>query len=330
MAGYVRAYTISFESENGLHVANRDITLFLKEIENLLSNSPSDVIRRINGKLLRVHAYKWNEMNEDYFVVPLGKLKEADKPYGNDPKTQQLVDIPQDMFDVNSLAYHATYRIALVSTNQSGPVDKDIENYFNSYLLDSEPYKLRLKPIKRNIELENIRNAKEATSIDISLNISKSLHDFVGTDVNQDMGVLQHLHALLNHSKQQIESNTFKLSLGLGKGRGKSMDLNALLTLLDAINLDADCIDEITVNYRHAKGEKIDVAKLKNSTSILTFPFFKHGNRLSAEYILDNMHQVLSAGLSKYYDQVQSHFNNIIEEGDEYVFQKDWIERPLS
>ena len=110
MANYMKAYTMAFESENGDRIANRDVALFLEKIEQLLSESPSYVIRRINDKLLRVHAYKWNEWNKDYFVIPLGKLKETDKPYGNDPKPQQLVDIPQEMYDVNSLAYHKRHK----------------------------------------------------------------------------------------------------------------------------------------------------------------------------------------------------------------------------
>ena len=330
MANYMKAYTIAFESEDGTKISSRDILGFLQKIETALSNSPNNVIRRINGKLLRVHAYKWNDINRNYFVIPLGKLKESDKPYGNDPKTQQLVDIPLDMFDVNSLAYHSAYRIALISTNHNGPSDKDIEDYLNSYLLESEPYKLRLRPIRRSIALEKIRNAKEATSIDIFLNISKSLHDFAVAQINEDMGAMRHLHALLNHSKQQLGSKTFKLSLGLGVGRGKTMDVGELLALLDSINLDADCIDEITVNYRNAKGDKIDIAKLKNSTSILTFEFVKHVSRLSAEGILERLDQVLTVDRKKYYTQVQDYFSDVIDEGEEYEFQEEWSESPLS
>lgn len=213
MANYVKAYTLAFESEDGTQIANRDVTVFLKKIECVLSKSSSNILRPVNGKYFQVHAYKWNGLNEDYFVIPLGKLKaEADKPYGKDPNTQQLIDIPLDMFDVNSLAYHALYKVALISTNQYGPTDRDIEGYLNSYLSEVEPYKLRLRPINKNIKLENIRNAKEATHIDIVLNTGKSLHDFVSADINKDMGVVGHLSALLNHSKKEIESNTFTLS----------------------------------------------------------------------------------------------------------------------
>ena len=118
-----------------------------------MEDSPENVIRRINGKIMRVHAYKWNHM-EDYLVVPIGKLKEKNKPFGSNPTTEKLIDIPQDMFDVNSIAYHKRYRVALLSSNLAGPNDNDIEDYFNSYLPPDVEYKVRLRPIMRNIALE--------------------------------------------------------------------------------------------------------------------------------------------------------------------------------
>lgn len=107
------------------------------------------------------------------------------------------------------------------------------------------------------------------------------------------------------------------------------MDVNALLTLLDSINLNADCISEITVGYRYGKGEPINIAKLKNSTSILTFPLVKNINRLTAGYILDNMNQVLVANRNKYYEQIEKYFCNVVEEGGEYDFQEVWVEQTL-
>ena len=113
MGNFMRAYTIAFESSNGEQVTSRAIVPFFKKIEEILKETPENVIRRINGKVMRVHAYEWSDMNEEYLVVPIGKLKEKDKPFGSDPETQKLIDIPQEMFDVNSIAFHKRYRVAI-------------------------------------------------------------------------------------------------------------------------------------------------------------------------------------------------------------------------
>ena len=330
MGNYMKAYTIAFEATNSCDVTNRSIVTFFKRIECLLTDSPEQVIRRINGKVMRIHAYEWNPMNEDFLVVPVGKLKEKNKPYGSDPETQRLVDIPQDMFDVNSIAYHARYNIALVSTNLSGPNDNDLEDYFNSFLAADSTYKIRLKPIMRNIALEQIRNAQEARSITISLNIGRPMNDFLVEQVQEDRSVQGHLKALMEASRSALDSNTFTLTLGLGKKRNATLDIGGLLDLLDSINLDAYCIKEITVNYRNSPDEKLDIAKLKENNAALKIYFPITGTQLGAEYILNNMDEILHDERHKYYSQVEDHFRNALTIGEDYEINSAWDEGPVA
>lgn len=329
VGNFMRAYTIAFEANNGEQVASRAIVPFFKKIEEVLWDTPENVIRRINGKVMRVHAYDRNHMNEDYLVVPIGKLKEKNKPFGSDPETQKLVDISQDMFDVNSIAYHKRYRVALLSSNLAGPNDNDIEDYLNSYLEPDAEYKVRLRPIMRNIALEKIRNAQEARSVTISLNIGRPLNDFLAGQVHEEKSAQEHLKALMEFSKTTLESNTFTLTLGLGKKKKATLDMGALIDLLESINLDANCIDEIAVNYRNRPDEKIDIAKLKDNTTVLKIFFPIQGTQLGTEYILNNMDEILRNERQKYYPQVERHFSNATEIGEDYEINKFWEERPV-
>ncbi|MEG0836190.1 MAG: DUF6731 family protein [Anaerovoracaceae bacterium] len=329
MGNFMKAYTIAFESNNGDQVASRAIVPFFKKVAEILVATPENVIRRINGKIMRVHAYEWNRMNDEYLVVPVGKLKEKNKPLGSDPNTQKLVDIPQEMFDVNSIAYHTRYRVALLSSNLAGPNDNDIEDYLNSYLPPDAEYKVRLRPIVRDIALEKIRNAQEARSVTISLNIGRPLGDFLANQVQEEHSVQGHLKALMEFSKTTLESNTFTLTLGLGKKKNATLDIGALINLLESINLDANCIKEITVNYRNGPDEKIDIAKLKENTAVLKIFFPIQGTQLGTEYILSNMDKLLRDERRKYYEQVEEHFLNATGIGEEYEINRIWEERPV-
>lgn len=329
MGNFMKAYTIAFEANNGEQVGTRAIVSFFKKIEEVLDETPVNVIRRINGKIMRVHAYEWNHMNDDYLVIPVGKLKEKNKPFGSDPTTQKLIDIPQDMFDVNSIAYHNRYRILLLSSNLAGPNDNDIEDYLNSYLPSNAEYKVRLRPVMRNIALEKIRNAQEARSVTISLNLGRPLNDFLDGQVHEERSVQAHIKGLMEFSKTTLESNTFTLTLGLGRKKNATLDIGVLVDLLDSINLDADCINEITVNYRNGAGQKIDIAKLKDSTTALKIFFPIQGTQLGPEYILNNMDVILRDERQKYYKQVEEHFANAIEIGEDYEFNKIWEDRPV-
>ena len=215
MGNFMKAYTIAFEKRDGAQVASRSVVPFFKRIESILKETPENVIRRINGKIMRVHAYEWNPMNEDYLVIPIGKLKEKNKPFGSDPETQKLIDIPQEMFDVNSLAYHRRYNIALLSSNLAGPNENDVEDYFNSYLNQDAEYRIRLRPIMRNIALEKIRNAEQARSLTISLNVGRSLNDFISEQVHEEMGVREHLKGYFEESRCSGISGIASVIIGI-------------------------------------------------------------------------------------------------------------------
>ncbi len=101
------------------------------------------------------------------------------------------------------------------------------------------------------------------------------------------------------------------------------------MDLLQSINLDSKCIHEITVNYRNNSSEKIDIAKLKNSSAILKISFPIASTQLGSEYILNNMDEILRNEREEYYTQVQTHFQDIVDVGEEYEIEEIWVERPV-
>ena len=61
MANYVKGCTIAFEQNDT--VVDMDIVEFFSKIENAMRNEPKNIVRKINGKIIRVHAYEWDYMN---------------------------------------------------------------------------------------------------------------------------------------------------------------------------------------------------------------------------------------------------------------------------
>lgn len=326
MASYTFAYTIAFESNQ--FVADRPIMPFFKKIESLMNTRRENIIRRINGKMMRVHAYEWCDTNDSYVVIPFGKLKESNKPYGMDQETQRLIDLPQDMYDVNNLAYHARYNIAIITTNRSGPSEADIELYLNSFLPRDDEFRIIIRPIKRSAGIEQIRNAQQARSISISLDLGQPLDDFFSTEINNQQSIQGFLNGFVRQSQRNLESKTFLLTLGLGRSRSGTLDLGALLELLEAINLDASCIKEITVNYKDSSTSKVDIAKLKASHTMLRIYFDIRESRLGAEYIKNHLEGVLQENRTRYYNQIESHFSSVVQLDEFYQFVEEWDEGP--
>lgn len=327
MANYASAYTIAFENNNTVFGDN--IIQFLKDVERLMNSPQKDnIVRRINGKLMRVHAYEWSDLKEDYLVIPFGKLKESNKPYGMDQTTQKLIELPEDMFDVNCLAYHARYNIALVTTNQQGPSGSDIENYLNSFIPRDNEYRIRLKPIKRNVGIEKVRNATCARSVTFALDLGRPLNDFFSEQIKEESSINSHFASILNYSKESLESRTFTVTIGLGRKKNASLDKDSLLELLDSINIDADCIKEIYVNYKDNTSTKIDTARLKENNVIYKVCFDITTSRLSSEYIKVNLEEKLTNERGKYYRQVNEYFSSAAELGG-YEFEEVFDGNPV-
>lgn len=321
MASYTQAYTIAFESNH--FVSDRPIMPFFKRIETLMNSHRENIIRRINGKTMRVHAYEWCDTNDSYVVIPFGKLKETNKPYGMDQATQKLIDLPLEMYDVNNLSYHSRFNIALITTNRSGPSEADIELYLNSFLPRDAEYKIKIKPIKRNTGIDQIRNAVQARNICIALDLGQPLDDFFADQITARQPILGFLQSFAQQSRNDLDSKTFSLTLGLGRSRSGTLDVNALVELLEAINLDSSCIKEITVNYKDNSSSKLDVAKLKASHTILRIYFDINESRLAAEYIKNNLEEVLQENRTKYYNQVESHFSSVTHLEEPYQFVEE-------
>lgn len=337
MANFTRAYTIAFEGEDCVYKnkINNDnlIISLLKDIEALMTSKEKHKIQRnINGKVMRVHAYSWaNTFSERHVIVPFGKLKSSNKPYGMDPETQALKVFPDDMFDVNSLAYHKDYNIALITTNQLGPSESDIENYLNSFLKKGTSYRIKLKPIKENKGIEKIRNATQAKSITVSLDLGRTLNDFFVGEIQTEQNAINLIKTLANHAQTTLESKTFALTLGLGRsGKNDTLALDSLLEMLNAINISADCIKEIVVNYRDRNTEKIDVAKLKQSNVILTVSFKIKGSQLAPEYLSVNLEETLTEERPRFFEQINTYFKDasVLEGG--YTFEKDMENLPVT
>lgn len=134
MATKVKLYTISFVDRKTKHILDLSIQQFLYKIENLLKIDAEKVIREINGKIIRTHAFKKDYTNDNRLVIPFGKLKTKNLPKRSDPSTHELVDIPEDMYDVNIFAYHIYYKVLMITSNKDGASAGDIEQYLNSFL----------------------------------------------------------------------------------------------------------------------------------------------------------------------------------------------------
>jgi len=311
---------------------------FLEHLKTLLDKNAIKMRRSVNGDIVMlndfVRYFVQGVQQKDCVVIPIGKLKpEAKKPYAVDPTSNAFVDVNSDLYDVNFFAFHKSRNIAMLTTNREGPGWRTIENYFNTFLFPAElnNCRVRLRPISMLNDLDKIQTAESVRDIHITLDLGRPLDNFFAgshnlKDEHSLLKGLRGIYAMGKVSKEALQSDilTFKLGYDKTSRRAASLDLEALIEMLDFINLEASCIKEIEVRYKDGTS-KYETARLRNSEfdSDIIFPSTAR-YRMAGEYIANNMDDVLRNNITRFRSQIGTYFQNQTQMGDDYAIQEEF------
>nr|DAV07641.1 MAG TPA: hypothetical protein [Caudoviricetes sp.] len=311
MSNSVNFYTIAFEKNN--IPTNYSIDDFFQKIESLLNRNEEYIIKRIKDEIIRCFNFRYDE-DRTKIIIPLGKVKNKNKPHWLN-EDRRLEEIPEEIYDVNSLAYDKNEKIMFFTTNIAGPKISLIEDYFNSFIPTNLEMKIKIKPIIINKGLQTIRNANYVRTVNLNLDLGVSLNNFYIAELenNRERSLLETLRNLSVTAKDITGSRNLNLTLGVGhSGREGSLDLESILALLNQINLEGEFVKEISVAYKNGLEEKIDKTKLKNATSILAYPFPIASSTLSSEYLFANFNEAIRGRRAAYSSNLRDYFRNCL------------------
>lgn len=323
MATYVNFYTISFEDSQG-NPTTRNLIEFFKKIEFLANQDIDKIYRKVNGSQYRVSSYYWPNIGEHFVIIPIGKVKSG-TPYVETADRKNLKELNQRVYDVNILAYDCTYKTMLLTNHQSAPNSKEIEDYFNTYLDPDDPIRIRIRPIKYNTGIENIRNAARVRSVIFDLNLTAGMANMFQTQNNPDRTLADYFRGLVHGARENMMGNSMKLEIGLGHAKKEmSLDKDTLLDLISTLNIDSHTINEIEVRYYNGEREKIDKARIKRTEMILSHKFSLSGSKVGAEYLKQHLQEPYSEKYGKFAPHVRNYFLQETEADDDYQFIAQW------
>lgn len=293
---------------------------FLQTIKDTMFSGENDgnLVREIQDKTLRMFPFHYTT-NGRQFVIPFGKLKEKNKPYWINLTNNRLEEFPMRLFDINSLGIDMDYGIALYTTNKEGPTIQNVENYLNTFIPEHVGLKISFVPIQYNTGIEKVRNAKLVRNITLNLDLGRALNGFYLGELenNTEKGLLSAFRNLAESAKDDAEGKTLSLTLGLGRGGKKTDTLNLenMLSLLEHINVDAEFVREILVNYKNGDEEKIDTARLKDTNMLLFYTCAGTSeNQISPETLRENINKaiadkivIITRSLKEYYRDVMQY-----------------------
>lgn len=312
MSKQVNFYTIAFEDkeENPIECS---VMNFFENIEETFINLEKEelLVREIGGKTVRLFPYYRNN-NSSQIVIPLGKLKEKNKPYGYDASKHKLAELPMAMYDINSIAYDKTWNLLLITTNREGPTLQNITDYFNSFVPNDYEYRIVIRPIYVCPGLKEVRNAKLVKSVTFNLDLSHPLNNFYLEKIGQNevSPLTKAFKSFVTCAKTNGGSKKLALTMNLGKGKkSETLDINEILSLLNAINIDQAFVKEIIVDYMNGEKEKVSEAKLKNSSIIVFHPYSTSENQISPEFFINHMTTAIEQQARRCNDSLETYLH---------------------
>jgi len=320
----VMFYTIAFEDKDEKPI-DCSIMEFFENIESCFLETVNEdlLIREIGGKTVRLFPF-FRNMDSNQLVIPLGKLKDTNKPYGYNKDEKKLQPLTMDMFDITSIAYDKTWNILMMTVNQQGPRLQTIIDYFNSFIPDNYAYKVMIRPIFYNNGLDEVRNAPLVRDVTFKLNLSKSVTKFYQNEIdeNQVTSLTKSMKSLIGHAKNDSGAKGLILTMNLGDSRKgeDTLDTRSILSLLDSINIDEQFVDEITVYYKDGKSVPISRAKLKNSSVIVYHNFSLRENQISPEFFVNHMSEAISSQGRRFNGALEKYLK-IFLPNEEYDFE---------
>lgn len=244
---------------------------FLDFIDNidLIQKNRLQVVRKVDDKISAIFNLV-SQSEQDVRVVPIGKFRIDFKPYVGELTKSDLNYIDKEVIELVTLYYNDLYKVVALTYNANGLKAKDIENYFNTFLPQSknQVWKVKLEPIIINKGMEKIKSSEQVKKISLELKLDSSTKNFIkeNVEINEKIGFLK---ALSTSVEEEFNANTLKLEFGIGNKKTATMDLNAVLHLLNLLNIDIDYISSVEVTYKDNSTDKVDTLNLKNKSSVL-------------------------------------------------------------
>lgn len=327
MAKTVEFYTISLQSEN--RITDCSIETFIEDISKQMFSDEAEVhfVRKVNERYIRLFPFL-RTMNNKQIVIPFGKLKDRNKPYWINSE-DELEEFPQSLYDINSLGYDADYNVMLYTTNREGPSIQNVERYLNTFIPKKAGVLLKIEPIMYNTGIEKIRNAQMVRSITLTLDLGQAFNNFYlnEIDINNTSCITSAFKKIAETARDDGNSKSLSLTMGVGKGSKKfdSLNIQSILFLLEQINIDADCVKEITVNYKNGIEDKVDVAKLKNTQMLLFYKCKCDGTQVSPIDLINNINNAVADRVLEIRKHLREYFYNIEPyNGDEISIVTKW------
>ncbi|MCI2907922.1 MULTISPECIES: DUF6731 family protein [Staphylococcus] len=251
-----------------------------------------------------------NDVNDGYFCM--GRYRDK-KPKQGEKGTERLDDIDYDIIEPISIYYCNVNHLFMYEYNHFGPRKTKIENYLSSFLRDDneEFWELKLLPIEKNFNLNELRNAEQIKYIEASFSRENNLNMLNDLNGNNDLTPIIELINAVNNFLRNDGGNIADIKISNGRLADNHLDQEVMMFFIDLIlqNHLNENFSKFNVRYKPVNGKTttVNLSDYGQYTSEID----RNEDLDGWEYIVD---MVENDYRNNHYDLLNRKVNQLLEE----------------
>lgn len=227
-------------------------------------------VRKIDGEVLAIYPMHFNEQYKEMRVIPLGKFRQDYKPFTGGIQKPTYEEIKEDVIEFVTLVYNSRYRTIAIDFNKYGAKKKLIENYFSSFLPQSndEKWEIKMEEVISTFDEKDLDKSKQIRDIEITLDLARGSADFVKEHTKVKEHAILNAFSHLEETSNNCQANIIRIELGALKNRDTAIDKAALKLILSTLDINSDVVKSVKIRYKNDK-EEYDTIDLKKLNTVL-------------------------------------------------------------
>ncbi len=254
------------DSENNI-VKDFDMYSFLLSFGKMIEDNVEYIRKEIDGRALRCLPPKNVSKDLKQLVMSFGRRKVEDL-YHENPDKIDMSMIDEKIYDMNTIFYSGTHRIAFITLDNNGPTYKAIAKYLSSFC----EYNICIAPVIESLDLVAMRNAKKVRGFGFELILNESLMSLINQEYQnaQNRTLLQSLIPDVARRRDELNCFTVSVEFGMNASDRKSqLNLPTIMTILEELDISQEFVKDLYIRCAKNENKPIETISIKKKIYML-------------------------------------------------------------
>lgn len=304
----VRFFIIAAKDADNNVVKDFDMYTFLLSFGSKIEENVESVRKDIDGRAIRCLPPKNVSKDLKQLVISFGRRKKEDL-YHENPDKIDMSKVNEKIYDMNTVFYSGTHKVAFITLDNNGPTYKAIAKYLSTFC----EYNICIAPVIESLDLVAIRNAKKARGFGFEMILNESLMSLINQEYqnSKNKTVLQSL--IPDVVRRKDELNCFSISVEFrmsASDRKSHLNLPTVMAIIEELDISQEFVKDLYIRCAKNENKPIETINIKKKNLYVEHTFnLTDGQKFDSDYLRNNGQNVIGAHVNDFYEFSNEYFD---------------------